>query len=202
VERGSYPDNSKHCSRAKISKLQSACLLSLGEEVVQASKLQGEGGWEYDPPIMNHQYVCCLCRGGWDRHDSSAKAAGHVRIPLLAQTLVLSVVQALAVDAFFEPIVQGVAVTFGQLVDLHCTAILDALLITPGGAFLVLLRLAVPAGLGQSISAVHTHWWLSASHWQVLCGWHEGKLGGQFRLPGCWCILHNLAFWGGMTVMY
>jgi hypothetical protein len=98
----------------------------------------------------------------------------HFLAPAFVQTLV----QELAVDAFFGPIVRGAAATLGKPVDRHGAAILNASRAPPGGAFVVrcgLLcrrgqgtvdRLCFPAGGGLRA--------------QVLRECHDGPLGGHF----------------------
>jgi hypothetical protein len=80
----------------------------------------------------------------------------HFLAPAFVQTLV----QELAVDAFFGLILRGAAVTLGKPVDRHGAAILKASRAPPGGAFVVQFgllyrlgqgavdRLCIPAGAG------------------------------------------------------
>ena len=111
----------------------------------------------------------------------------------LAPAFVRTLVQELAVDLFFGPIMLGAAATIGKPVDRHGQVSLDASRTLEGGAFLVLCcllyrwgkgatdRLCIPAGGGL---------WA-----QVLRECHAGPLGGHFGRARTGSLVRRLAFW-------
>ena len=120
-----------------------------------------------------------------------APSADHFLAPAFVQTLV----QELAVDAIFGPIMRGAAGTLGRPVDRHGAAVLKASRAPPGGTFLVLCgllyrlgqgeadRLCIPAGGGVRA--------------QVLRECHDGPLGGHFGRAKTGSLVRRLVFWVG-----
>ena len=116
----------------------------------------------------------------------------------LAPTFVRTLVQELAVDEFFGPIMRGAAATIGKPVDRHGDAILGPSQTPAGGTFLVrcgLLyrrgqgaadRLCIPAGGGLRA--------------QVLRECHDGPLGGHFGRAKTGSLVRRLAFWVGQDL--
>ena len=116
----------------------------------------------------------------------------------LAPTFVRTLVQELAVDGFFGPIMRGAAATIGKPVDRHGDAILGSSRTPAGGTFLVrcgLLyrrgqgaadRLCIPAGGGLRA--------------QVLRECHDGPLGGHFGRAKTGSLVRRLAFWVGQDL--
>jgi hypothetical protein len=111
----------------------------------------------------------------------------------LAPAFVQSLVQELAVNTFFWPILRGPAATLGKPVDRHGTAILGASRAPLCGALVVLCgllyrrgqgamdRLCIPAGGGLRA--------------QVLQECHDGQLGGHFGRAKTGSMVQRLAFW-------
>ena len=116
----------------------------------------------------------------------------------LAPAFVRTLVQELAVDTFFGPIMRGAAATIGRPVDRHGEASFDSSRTPAGGTFLVrcgLLyrrgqgvadRLCIPGGGGLRA--------------QVLRECHDGPLGGHFGRAKTGSLVRRLAFWVGQDV--
>ena len=68
----------------------------------------------------------------------------------LASAFVRTLVQELAVDTFFGPIMRGAAATIGKLVDRHGEVSLDASRTPAGGMFLVRCGLLYRRGQGAA----------------------------------------------------
>jgi hypothetical protein len=120
-----------------------------------------------------------------------APSANHFLAPAFIQTLV----QELAVDAFFGPIMQGAVATLGRPVDRHGTAVLKASRALPSGIFLMLCSLLYQRGQGEADRlCIPAGGCVRA---QVFRECHDGPLGGHFCRAKTGLLVRSLAFWVG-----
>jgi hypothetical protein len=149
----------RHSSPVGSAQAGSGCLVRLssggGRQPLRLRQAPGGGG---------HPRRVLVCLWPWQGRGWPSRRWGTM-VPsddhFLAPAFIQSLVQELAVDAFFGPVLRGVAATtLGKPVDRHGTAILCALA-GPAwrrrGVCGVMLP-AVPQGPGRSGPAVHTRW--------------------------------------------
>jgi hypothetical protein len=112
----------------------------------------------------------------------------HFLAPAFVQTLV----QELAVEAFFGPIMRGAGATLGRPVDRHGAAVLKASRAPPGGTFLVRYGLLYRRGQGEADRlCIPVGGGVRA---QVLRECHDGPLGGHFDWAKTGSLVRRLAF--------